>query len=259
MKYDSWLYNGEPIADARIEYLRGTVDRFIVVEAKQSFSGILKSRLFVEDAPWRNDPDVDVRVVDLTHTDPWQNETKQRNACLPTMVKGDVVVCADVDEIPERDVFDVDLTHCHAALLDQSFFYYNLNWQKKSRWRNAFVSSHVPFNNQGRNYAVQDLRGKLRTGIKSGWHVSYAESPERIAHKIRAFSHQELNRPEFTDEENVRRCLTTGSDLFGRGPGEDCLWAPDLSALPLELVRFNDLICKKQGLVRTENGFTVGA
>lgn len=41
-------------------------------------------------------------------------------------------------------------------------------------------------------------------------------SPEMISNKIKAFAHQELNRPEFTDLDYIRKCMDTPKDIFNR-------------------------------------------
>jgi len=49
-----------------------------------------------------------------------------------------------------------------------------------------------------------------------GWHFSYFGTPEFISNKIKNFSHQEFNSPEYTDVENIQRRIDMNTDVYGR-------------------------------------------
>lgn len=250
MFYDVWNYNGEPIADARIDYLAPAVGKFVVVEGRHTFTGRRKDRLFVEDAPFRNRPDVEIVVVDeYVSGGAWANETFQRNAggLAFKRIAGadDVGVFSDADEIPELPFFSMAerafKDGAPALWYEQAFFYYNFGWAKASRWPPhggaapyGFIAG-VPtqsFRTAGRKQAVS-----------SGWHASYFETPERISDKIKSFSHTEYDRPDFTDTAKIRDRIYRGADLFDR-VGEDC--RPVSIILPEILSRFNEKLVASQ-------------
>lgn len=249
MIYDIWNYNGEPIADARIQYLAPAIGKFVVVEGLYTFSGKKKDRLFVEDAAFRARPDVEIVVVkDYVPGGAWANETHQRNAGGEAFLKlsqtGDLGIFSDADELPAIDFTDAAKAYFHsggsALWYEQDFFYYNFGWRKKSPWPpHGFCATRptVPL-------SIQKLRTSGQKAFcRSGWHASYFETPARIADKIRSFSHTELNIPRFTDETMIRARLRDGKDLFDR-PGEDCDSASLI--LPSVLLEFNARLVAEQ-------------
>jgi len=52
--------------------------------------------------------------------------------------------------------------------------------------------------------------------LNGGWHFSFLKTPEHIVKKIKAYSHQEFNKVEFTQEQNIIQKIRTHEDLFGR-------------------------------------------
>jgi hypothetical protein len=46
LKLDIILFNGEPIIKLRIPYLYDTVDYFVIIESKETHSGIIKEELY---------------------------------------------------------------------------------------------------------------------------------------------------------------------------------------------------------------------
>lgn len=258
--YDVWNYNGEPIAQARIDLLASApgadgVDRFVVVEGRYTFSGRRKARLFVEDAPFRSRPDVEVVVVEeYVPGGAWANETHQRNAggeAFGRLSTGsaDLGIFSDVDELPGLD-FPETLRRFTGPGNDvlwygQDFYYYNFGWRKRQPWPpHGFGAARAA----ARAATTQRLRlyGNKQY-VRSGWHASYFETPERISDKIQSFSHTELNVPHFTDADRVRERIASGRDLFDR-PGEDCVAVPyaDIETLPPAMRTFHDHLVRKQ-------------
>lgn len=230
---DMWLYNGEPVAEARINYLAGKVDRFIVIEGRHTFSGQRKDRLYVEDAPWANRPDVDVFVYEAAPTgDVWAFEHAQRDVGRH-LVEDGLVIASDVDEIPKWEAVQRGVGGVWR--LDMDFYYYNLSWRKPQRWVEAVLADVEII----RRYGPQALRGRVSQRLNSaGWHLSYFESAENIRRKIESFSHQEFNDESFKAVDHLRECLQSGKDLFRR-LNEDCSENTDLSGIPQELIDFD--------------------
>jgi beta-1,4-mannosyl-glycoprotein beta-1,4-N-acetylglucosaminyltransferase len=218
------------------------VDRFVVIQATHTFSGIKRQ------VPPLTHPKVLLVEPDEVFQNPWDTEAAHRNAGLRGLVglvNNDVVLVSDVDEIPDRDLIPrfAAALHRHPVLtLEQKFYYYNFNWRKPTMWRNAYVTTF----GQLRSVSMQNLRRSGHPIVPdAGWHMSYADSAEKIREKIESFSHQELNTPRFKAEDHLRGCLTSGTDLFLRGPTEDCIWT-EAAELPEELQAFNTMIKEKQ-------------
>ena len=49
-----------------------------------------------------------------------------------------------------------------------------------------------------------------------GWHFSFLKEPRRISKKIKGYSHQEYNQPEFTDEKKIAERIKNRVDIFER-------------------------------------------
>jgi beta-1,4-mannosyl-glycoprotein beta-1,4-N-acetylglucosaminyltransferase len=244
MIVDVFLYNGEPIAEARLNYLESVVDRFVVVQATHTFSG--KRRTV---RPLTPHPKVTlVSVNDVVAHDAWATETTHRNAGvrgLTDLTDDATVFVSDVDEIPNKDLIPAiarTLGSTPILSLEQDFYYYNFNWRKPTKWCNAYVTSYGVL----RTRSMQSLRGAHHPRVqKAGWHMSYADTADKIREKIESFSHQELNTPQFKAEDHLQRCLREGTDLFLRGPKEDCMFT-DTQELPAELQAFHKAIQKRQ-------------
>ena len=71
----------------------------------------------------------------------------------------------------------------------------------------------------------EDLRRRRAElpSLPSGWHLSYFMSPERMAEKIRGFSHQEFNLPGLNEPAVLAERVARKQDVFGRGHWEDLL------------------------------------
>ena len=52
--------------------------------------------------------------------------------------------------------------------------------------------------------------------LNGGWHFSFLKNPKEIAKKIMSYSHQEFNKEDFTNEENIMIRIKNHQDLFNR-------------------------------------------
>lgn len=221
MIFDTWLYNGEPIADFRIRILEDVVDHFVIVEGATTFTDQPKP-FYAEAAAFYDHPKVSVlRVTFPPLGDAWSREHLLRQCCGHAVRRlgvsdGDLIVSSDVDEIPDPEVL-VGLEIDDVTAMRQDFFYYNANWKKPQAWT---MGTLIPGSKADVDF--QQVRGHHDKQIQCGWHLSYADSVEGIQRKLKSFSHTEFSGPKFTAEENVRECLTTGRDLFYR-QHEDCV------------------------------------
>ena len=49
----------------------------------------------------------------------------------------------------------------------------------------------------------------------AGWNFTWMGGVDRILTKVRAFAHQELNQPHFTDPARIQELIESGNYLFG--------------------------------------------
>jgi beta-1,4-mannosyl-glycoprotein beta-1,4-N-acetylglucosaminyltransferase len=253
--FDVFSYNGEPIVALRLETLAPVVDRFVIVESRETFSGIIKDRLWKDVhadvfAPYADK--IEWIVLDsLGKGDPWAREAAQRNAptdWLRQQAPPYIALICDVDEIVSPDVVvqakaHVGLFHTPVCLT-MDFFYYNFEWRKPSKWYHAYVVNHEMHVGGLTLDTLENTLDTMRLGPKdraipdAGWHCSYFETSAHIKRKIESFSHQEHNVPAITSIEHITKCIGSGVDLFNRGPSED-LVAHDVTGLPLPFQQFN--------------------
>ncbi len=227
--YDGFLFWKEfDILEIRLHELAAVVDYFVLVEATETFSGISKP-LFYAQQRWRfrdfADRIIHVIVDDLpAQADPWGREHHQRNcilrglsACRPE----DVVLMSDVDEIPRPRLV---IEHAHYAgvtVFVPSIYYYFLNCRGSTTYGGTCM---LPYGTLAQHrLAPQGIRlghiGEVPRQIvpDGGWHFSYCTTPTDIREKIQAYSHQEYNRPRFTDLHQIEAAKQEARDLFGRG------------------------------------------
>lgn len=216
------FFNEFDVLEIRLHELDPVVDLFVLVEATRTFSGKPKPLFFAEN-PARFEPFlpkiVHVVVEDLPQDAPtWGREAFQRDAILRGLgdaAPDDLVLIGDVDEIPRASAIRYLVDNgAEAAVTYQNTYYWRLNFQ------NVRGAPHDPLTLLVRRRLLgtpQQAR-LARFGLPgiggAGWHFSYLGDEDAIRRKIDAFSHQEFNKPDFT--ERVRERLERGEDLFGR-------------------------------------------
>ena len=221
MIYDCFIfYNELLMLDFRLRQLDSRVDRFILVEATRTFSGEPKPLTYNENKHlFREFADkIEHVIVDdmPTVNNAWVREIYQRNAMLRGLQHAkdeDVILMSDVDEIPDLDVIlSQDLSR-DIFRLQQKFYYYYFNLRAGD--------FHLASVSLGKNLRIspQEIRSAFHMPMidNAGWHFSYLMSPEQISQKISAFSHQELNTPQFNSVASIDEAVKTLSDLYGRG------------------------------------------
>lgn len=239
--YDCFTFHNElDLLELRFRELYDTVDQFVIVEAKQTFTGAPKPLHFMEERH-RFLPFLDkVKLVvapDFPETDnPWVRERAQRNAIalgLAEVEPDDIVVVSDVDEILRaRSVASLRDSPAMIAGFRVPLFYFKVNFMNVEG-ENFSVFPVAVRGLMARMTTPQQIRESRGTLDRytpetrppyvdilphAGWHFSYIGDDAAIRHKIQSFSHQELNRDDILDGIDVPRFLAEGSDLFNR-PG----------------------------------------
>lgn len=227
---DCWMYDGEPIAEARMKLLDSIVDAFVVVESKYSHSGEPRELCF----PYRNHPKVRYVVIDdfppapdkfgeawpwvKGNVDSWWRECFQRDALVQAVKPGERVIVSDVDELPDPSVVaDLDVSK-GPVHLQMAFLVWSPKWEKKSEpWAKAFVCAAEHFANASPT--------AIRVGAPevvypdAGWHCTSFFDVEAQIRKINHFAHRE--HAGETQRDVVLRRQRLGKDPYGR-EGHDC-------------------------------------
>ncbi len=237
--YDCFTFFNElDLLEMRLTELDGVVDRFVIVEAGQTFSG--------RDKPFHLEENLDrfARFRDkIVHLKierfpdgmgPWEREHMQREAMLQGLADAgpdDLVMLSDVDEIPSPQVLAeirrAPPERAQVMCLELRFFFFYLNLERRERWlrlgpriiRRAALT---------RMQALRDVRGpvkgywrdamrcwKARVGMRrwitrrlvadAGWHFSWLGGRDAVAGKAAALPfHSRLpanmERPEVAQQ-----------------------------------------------------------
>ena len=227
--YDCFTYYGSDterrLLALRLAETAEVVDRWVLVESPMTFSGQAKPlhysvnhRLDPEIAPYADRIHV-VVAAPVPYGSTWAREAAQRAAIVQGLwAQGvqldDWVLVSDLDEIPSADAIRrvMNAPHPGVYMLAQRLSYYYLNCVADQQpW---YGTRMARFRDIPNTQVVRLLGG--HTVSNGGWHFSYLGGVDAIREKINAYSHQELNRPEYTNDDHLEGCLRIGRDLFGR-------------------------------------------
>lgn len=233
---DCVLYNGEDdIFDLRIQELSLVVDEFWVIEGNYTFTGIPKELSFEKQALCRKWPMQKIKYfpflkdAESISSNPWVNEIAQRNyiSCLvKNCGSDDLILFSDADEIPRPE--SVSLARIDAWSnsfgFEMTLHYLKFNFAlagpvalKSQVWAVAFsVELLNIFTADQMRMGIRDRSIPARILENAGWHFSYMMNETQISDKIKSFSHQEFNTPEFTKSISVQKTLDNREDLLLR-------------------------------------------
>lgn len=249
MVYDCFqFFNELDILKIRLNVLDSVVDRFVISEATETFSGLKKplyyeenKEMFAEFA----DKIIHVVVEDTPKGDTHYRDTFQKNAVtrgLAGCTDEDIIIFSDLDEIPNPDKireilqdFRTDKIY-HFA---QRLFYCYLNMEEVSgkllsyagefegvarrKWIGSKMLSYKLLREQ--NLLLGELRFPERKeiGIRvedGGWHFGYMgghgekDIRRRVQEKVVSAAHQEYNSRHVLSQ--VTDQIKEGKDIFGR-------------------------------------------
>jgi len=247
--YDCFqFFNELDILKIRLNVLDCVVDRFVISEATETFSGLKKplyyeenKELFTEFA----DKIIHVVVEDTPAGDTHYRDTFQKNAVtrgLKDCTDEDVIIFSDLDEIPNPDKIREILHHFQKDKIyhfAQRLFYCYLNMEEVSgnllsyagefegvehkKWIGTKMLSYKLLREQ--NLMLGELRFPERKeiGIRvedGGWHFGYMgghgqkDIRKRVQEKVVSAAHQEYNSKHVLS--NVTDQIKDGKDIFGR-------------------------------------------
>jgi beta-1,4-mannosyl-glycoprotein beta-1,4-N-acetylglucosaminyltransferase len=211
--------------DVRFKELYDLVDKFVIVESKETFSGIEKP-LYLSDCLWEKYPQyadkVEIIVPERkSFSNAWDREHYQKNHISKEKLSylnlndEDLILFADADEIPKRWVIDSMIKNGFnhkGGGFGGNCYYYKFNiltteWSYRPKW--------ISYGNLT-NFTEQRYDETFLMIPDSGWHFSFIKSPEQIKTKIQAFSHQEFNNESINNISNIKSSIDEVKDLFGR-------------------------------------------
>lgn len=218
------FFNELDLLEARLAEMARMVDRFVVIEARQTFRGNPKPLYFQDNSNLfkRWSAQLDHVVVDLPDgPDAWARERHQRNVAQQVLAElgaaqDDLVLLTDLDEIVRADRIDAALeaTATSPVILMMSQYWYGLEWRQEDPWFHpkAFRYGQVP---TGTTY--HDVRHSPFPVLpNTGWHLSWFGDEARFGYKLASFSHSEFDTPERRRRGFSQSLISGGVDIHGR-------------------------------------------
>jgi beta-1,4-mannosyl-glycoprotein beta-1,4-N-acetylglucosaminyltransferase len=238
---DCFIFNNEiDLLKQRFELLNGVVDHFVLVEAKQTHSGINKVTHFDEvKSEFSKFLDkIEHIIVDLPNEflyDPtesdveeylkinWFRENYHRNEILRglynlDLIDHDIILISDIDEIPDPSKLNKFISSIPVGefrIQTQKWFcwdldrLYNLTWPGTAGIRWIDLKKTTPQIIRSQRY---DNQYKNNSEL-FGWHCSWFGGVNQIMSKLSSFAHQELKEITIGDIENK---MTMNLDIHGQ-------------------------------------------
>lgn len=249
MVYDCFqFFNELDILKIRLNVLAPIVDKFVISEATETFSGLKKPLYYEENKELFaefQDKIIHVVVDDTPQGDTHYRDTFQKNAVtrgLAGCKDEDIIIFSDLDEIPNPDKIREILRNFQEDKIyhfAQRLFYCYLNMEEVSgsllsyagefegvehkKWIGTKMCSYKLLREQ--NLKLGELRFPERKeiGIRvedGGWHFGYMgghgekDIKKRVQEKVVSAAHQEYNSKHVLA--NVTDQIKDGKDIFGR-------------------------------------------
>lgn len=224
--FDCFTYfNEEEILKIRLNETGDLVDKIVVVEGLQTFTGVDKPLYFDDIGDWINRWHKKIIRVVVDFPDnlesSWDREIFQRNKIIEGLNlarENDIVIISDVDEIISRKAIKNIKKYDLPVQLDNDQFFWNFNWKAPAHC-NQGARPVVVKKFMLSEYTPQEFRSRQLFRIpKAGWHFSYLSDMDNIIKKIESFAHTEYDIEEYKNFENILYRIDNGIDPFDRFP-----------------------------------------
>lgn len=241
MIYDCFMYNGEAnMLEIRFNLLNQYVDKFVICESDQTFSGKWKPLYWAERDDrfdeWEKKI-IHVIVGTADFNTPFERAGHQKDSIRKALLNcdpEDMIYYGDVDEIWKPQVEE-------GKLRQLSYSYY-LNNRSSEDWQGTNVFKYK--NIKDLNEIRADHSVVLEDG---GWHFTNMGNHDFLMNKLDSYDHQEANVPWVTD--NLQMRMDMNIDYLGRThdwKGNPFVFWKDKTQLP----RF---ILDNEGIWREKN------
>ncbi len=230
MTYDLFTYNGEEdMLDIRMSLLDPYVDKFVICESTETFSGKPKPLHWENRGDrfkkWQDkviycvvdeydNEEIMEQIVDRDYVDEYsfkrafyQKETLRTVLEKLDLDDEDIIYYGDVDEIWKPKQIDDKVYK-----LRQLAYSYYLNNRSPEDWRGTIVTKWK--NVKGK--CLNDLRANPENIMEDGgWHFTNLGNADFVKHKIASYDHQEVNIPIIVD--GIQERIDNNVDFLGRG------------------------------------------
>ena len=230
------FYNEINILKYRLSVLDPVVDYFVLVEAKHTYTGILKPLFYQENKDLFKDFQdkiIHVIVDDMPNTkNAWDNEHHQRR-CISRglsqidLANNDILIISDLDEITNPDVIKNVKQYGISvpSRLKMHLYHYNLTTYVNDNWNAATILTYKQLI-ELYSGDTEIVRWHGHTDIENGgWHLSYFGDANFIQNKIKNFSHTEFSSDYYTNINQIEKRIFECKGLFDNS---------DLKFIPIE-------------------------
>lgn len=230
MIFDCFTFNNElDLLEFRLEKLYYSVDKFVLVESKQTHTGNSKPLFFKEARKRFKKWEDKIAFFECnvnSGMDHWTYENNQRDFIRKCLVElkcndNDIIFISDVDEF-------VNIPHVLSTMpsssfrIEMPFYYYFVNLRATEMWDLVVCCRWGDI----KNSPIGD-RLKYATSFpvllkdfenKNGGHFSYlfGYSIKKYKQKIESFAHSEFNNFYFKDTVRLKYCISSRMDIYER-------------------------------------------
>lgn len=252
MVYDCFsFFNELDMLEIRLNILDKVVDKFVIVEADRTHTGITKAFNFEINKDRFSDFMSKIIYIKLTKDDlpkydnnAWIYENIQRNIAIESLTNcnpDDFIIISDLDEIPNPKTIQQEMLKDGIRCLRQKYYSFWLNnycfgrpdWihPKILKYKNLSTEINVPDLFYEQNITLNKkvnakttltkirlyhLFHKLPVVANGGWHFSSIGTPKKISEKLISYAHQEFNSTKYTDDKKIQMRIYSGKDMAGR-------------------------------------------
>ncbi len=208
MTYDCFMFFNElDLLEIRLNILDPYVDKFVIGESYQTFSGKQKPLYYEENqerfAKWR-DKIIHVVIPSTEGDDSFERAAFQKD-CLRVALKD----CQPEDTIYYGDVDEIWTPQTEEGKLRQLNYSYYLNNRSSEEWRGTNVFKYKNIRN------LNEIRADHSVVLDNGgWHFTNQNGVEQIIKKLESYDHQEMNTAEIKSMVETR--MKNGEDYVGR-------------------------------------------
>ena len=239
---DCFMYFDEDlILDIRLNILNEVVDKFVIVESTLDHAGNKKKLNFKKNYFSKFEKKIEYIVADdlpdqvgyfkKNWSKDWHRENYQRNKLAlgyKNDSDNDLIMISDIDEIPNpKKIKNFRLENKYACFIQMNFQskinllnFTDPRWAgtkickkkhlKSPQWLRNIKTKKVPFWKFYKPKQPQII-------LDGGWHFSFLKTPDNIAKKINSYAHQEYNKENYKNFDNIKKRIENNIDLFERG------------------------------------------
>lgn len=210
MTFDCFTYNGEAdMLEIRFNILNQFVDKFVICEATETFSGNFKPLYWAERdlnrfEEWEEKVIYHVVEIPKSLTDPFERAGYQKDhirQALKDCDPEDIIYYGDTDEIWKPQTKE--------GKLRQLNYSYYLNNRSSEEWQGTNVCRYKNLYDLNKWRANHDV--VLDNG---GWHFSNCFDFKGLINKLESYDHQECNIPWVKNGLKAR--MEANVDYLGR-------------------------------------------